>query len=127
MFILFLLALFLLVLDVTGRQDYRDPLDHRVIPHRGASGYVPEHSLAAYQIGMDLKGGYIEPDLALTSDLKLVAMHDITLDETTDVKDHPEFADRLKNKTVTLDDDVHGVQAGSFLEDNICRKETWKN
>jgi glycerophosphoryl diester phosphodiesterase len=63
---------------------------------------------------MDLKCGYIEPDLALTSDLKLVAMHVITLDETTDVKDHPEFADRLKNKTVTLDDDVHGSNTYTF-------------
>lgn len=40
----------------------------QVISHRGASGYVPEHSLAAYQLAIDLKTDYIEPDLCLTKD-----------------------------------------------------------
>jgi hypothetical protein len=40
----------------------------QIIAHRGASGYVPEHSLQAYQLAIDLKTDYIEPDLVLSKD-----------------------------------------------------------
>lgn len=40
----------------------------QIIAHRGASGYVPEHSLQAYQLAIDLKTDYIEPDLCLSKD-----------------------------------------------------------
>jgi glycerophosphoryl diester phosphodiesterase len=58
-----------------------------VIAHRGASGYLPEHTLAAYELAIRMGADYIEPDLQFTRDGKLVAMHDDTLDRTTDVKD----------------------------------------
>jgi glycerophosphoryl diester phosphodiesterase len=40
----------------------------QIISHRGASGYVPEHTLQAYQTAIDLKTDYIEPDLCVTKD-----------------------------------------------------------
>lgn len=40
----------------------------QIIAHRGASGYIPEHSLQAYQLAIDLKTDYIEPDLCLSKD-----------------------------------------------------------
>ena len=40
----------------------------QIISHRGASGYVPEHSLAAYQLAIDLLTDYIEPDLCVSKD-----------------------------------------------------------
>jgi glycerophosphoryl diester phosphodiesterase len=40
----------------------------QIIAHRGASGYLPEHSLQGYQTAIDLKTDYIEPDLTLTKD-----------------------------------------------------------
>ena len=40
----------------------------QIVSHRGASGYVPEHSLQAYQLAIDLKTDYIEPDLCLSKD-----------------------------------------------------------
>ncbi len=40
----------------------------QIISHRGASGYLPEHSLQAYQTAIDLKTDYIEPDLCLSKD-----------------------------------------------------------
>ena len=43
----------------------------QIISHRGASGYVPEHSLAAYQLAIDLATDYIEPDLCVSKDGKL--------------------------------------------------------
>ena len=43
-----------------------------VIAHRGASGYRPEHTLAAYHLGAALGADLIEPDLVSTSDGVLV-------------------------------------------------------
>jgi glycerophosphoryl diester phosphodiesterase len=56
-----------------------------VIAHRGASGYLPEHTLAGYELAIKLGADFIEPDLQLTSDRVLVAIHDDTLQRTTDV------------------------------------------
>ena len=57
----------------------------QVIAHRGASGYLPEHTLAAYELAVRMGSDYIEPDLQLTRDNQLVAMHDDTLQRTTNV------------------------------------------
>ncbi|MCB1647136.1 MAG: glycerophosphodiester phosphodiesterase [Pseudomonadales bacterium] len=67
-----------------------------VIGHRGASGYLPEHTLAAYQLAMEMGADFVEPDLVMTRDGHLIARHDIYLSTTTDIADHPEFADRKK-------------------------------
>jgi len=53
------------------------------IPHRGASGHAPEHTLVSYQMGENMHGDYIEVDLQMTKDGQLVAMHDDTVDRTT--------------------------------------------
>ncbi|MED3651865.1 glycerophosphodiester phosphodiesterase [Heyndrickxia sporothermodurans] len=62
------------------------------VAHRGASGYAPEHTLVSYELGERLKGDYIEIDLQMTQDGKLIAMHDEKLDRTTNgtgyVKDY---------------------------------------
>ncbi|GER08357.1 hypothetical protein GCM10007972_03410 [Iodidimonas muriae] len=67
-----------------------------VIAHRGASGYLPEHTLEAYSLAIELGADFIEPDLVLTKDGQLVARHDYYLSGSTDIADHPEFADRKK-------------------------------
>ena len=56
-----------------------------VIAHRGASGYAPEHTLAAYALAYGQGAPWIEPDLALTADGVPIALHDLTLDRTTNV------------------------------------------
>ena len=56
-----------------------------VIAHRGASGYLPEHTLGGYELAVTLGADFIEPDLQLSKDGVLVAMHDDTLDRTTDI------------------------------------------
>ncbi|WP_418789784.1 glycerophosphodiester phosphodiesterase [Peribacillus frigoritolerans] len=53
------------------------------VAHRGASGYAPEHTIPAYQMGEQMKGDYIEIDLQMTKDGRLVAMHDEKVDRTT--------------------------------------------
>lgn len=71
-----------------------------VIAHRGASGYRPEHTLEAYELAIELGADYIEPDLVSTRDGVLVARHENEISATTDVADHPEFADRRTTKTI---------------------------
>jgi glycerophosphoryl diester phosphodiesterase len=83
-----------------------------VIGHRGASGYVPEHTLAAYYIAIQQGADYIEPDLVMTKDGVLVARHENEIGGTTNVAQYPEFADRRTTKT------VDGVEiTGWFTED----------
>jgi len=52
------------------------------IGHRGASGYAPEHTIASYDLAIDLGADYVEIDLQQTSDGTLIALHDPTLDRT---------------------------------------------
>ena len=83
-----------------------------VIGHRGASGYRPEHTLASYRLAIEMGADYIEPDLVSTKDHMLVARHENDITGTTDVADHPEFADRKTTKT------IDGVEhTGWFTED----------
>jgi glycerophosphoryl diester phosphodiesterase len=56
-----------------------------VIAHRGASGYLPEHTMQGYQLAVQLGANFIEPDLFLTKDGVLVARHDRSLNATTNV------------------------------------------
>ena len=57
-----------------------------VIAHRGASGYLPEHTLPAYALAHGMGADYIEPDLVLTRDGHLICLHDIHLQATPNVE-----------------------------------------
>jgi glycerophosphoryl diester phosphodiesterase len=83
-----------------------------VFGHRGASGYLPEHTARAYELAIDLGADFIEPDLVSSKDGQLVVRHENNIRDTTDVAQHPEFADRHTTKL------VEGVQeTGWFTED----------
>lgn len=56
-----------------------------VIAHRGASGYLPEHTLEAKALAYGMRPDYIEQDLVLSKDDHLIVMHDVYLDHTTNV------------------------------------------
>jgi len=71
-----------------------------VIGHRGASGYVPEHTLTSYFIAVQQGVDYIEPDLVSTKDGMLVARHENEIGGTTNVAEHREFAARKTTKTI---------------------------
>ncbi len=83
--------------DAGERGHARKPL---VVGHRGASGYRPEHTLASYELAIEMGADYIEPDLVSTKDHQLVARHENDITGTTDVASHPEFADRRTTKTI---------------------------
>lgn len=56
-----------------------------VIAHRGASGYLPEHTLAAKAMAHAMDADYIEQDVVLSRDGIPVVLHDVYLESTTDV------------------------------------------
>lgn len=56
-----------------------------VIAHRGAPGYLPEHTLEGVAMAHAWGVDYIEPDVVITKDDKAVVLHDIHIDTTTDV------------------------------------------
>lgn len=83
-----------------------------IIAHRGASGYRPEHTLAAYELAIDLGADYIEPDLVITKDGNLIARHENEISETTDIAIHAEFTHLKTTKIIDGE-----VKIGWFTED----------
>jgi len=88
-----------------------------VIAHRGASGYRPEHTLAAYELGARLGADFVEPDLVSTKDGVLVTRHENEISGTTDVADREEFAGRRTTKVI----DGQSL-TGWFTEDFTLRE-----
>ena len=112
--------------------------DFLLIAHRGASGLRPEHTLAAYQVAMELGADFIEPDLVATRDGVLVARHEHALaqvevdtagrivqvngkpkvlERTTDVAQRAEFADRLRVQQ------VYGKTVAGWFSEDFTLKE----
>lgn len=92
--------------------------DRMVIAHRGASAERPEHTRAAYELAIDQGADVIEPDLVMSRDGVLVVRHENEIGETTNVAQHPGFADR--RRTATIDGrPVTGWFAEDFTLDEL--------
>jgi glycerophosphoryl diester phosphodiesterase len=83
----------------------------RIIAHRGASAHLPEHTMAAYLLAYGQGVDFLEPDLVLSRDGVLFALHDLTLNATTNVASV--FPDRAR------DDGLH--YAIDFTADELDR------
>jgi glycerophosphoryl diester phosphodiesterase len=68
------------------------------VAHRGASAYAPEHTLAAYQLAIEMGADYVEQDLAVTKDGILICLHDGSLERTTNVEEV--FPNRVSTQTI---------------------------
>jgi glycerophosphoryl diester phosphodiesterase len=87
-------VLFILLLvcqSVSGQKGMNDKL---IIAHRGASGYLPEHTLESKALAYGMGADYIEQDLVLTKDDVPLVLHDIYLDDVTNVSEV--FPDRAR-------------------------------
>ena len=83
-----------------------------VIGHRGAAGYVPEHTLDSYFLAMQFGADFVEPDLVMSRDGVLIAGHENEIGGTTDVAARPQFAARRTRRS------IDGTQVeGWFTED----------
>jgi glycerophosphoryl diester phosphodiesterase len=86
-----------------------------IVAHRGASGYTPENTLAAFQRAVELGATFIETDLHLTRDARFVAIHDPTLERTSNGKGP------VRERTLA---ELRGLDAGmwydrQFMEERI--------
>ncbi len=88
-----------------------------VIGHRGASGYLPEHTIVSYRRAIEQGADFVEPDLVMTKDGVLIARHEPLLDGTTDVTSRNEFAS--KKSTKMLD----GVETTGFYASDFTLQE----
>jgi glycerophosphoryl diester phosphodiesterase len=78
-----------------------------VIAHRGASGHAPENTFAAFQRAVELGGTFIETDLHVTRDGRFVAIHDDTVERTTN------GSGDVRNFTL---DELREVDAGMWFD-----------
>lgn len=97
-----------------------------LVAHRGASAYAPEHTRAAYELAIDMGADYIEPDLQITKDSVLIALHDESLERTTDVAQV--FPDRFREEMTRVGlakrwyavdftlDEIKQLDAGSWFD-----------
>ncbi len=79
------LATFATVMLPAGGAARASPTGKLVIAHRGASGYLPEHTLAAKAMAHAMGADFLEQDVVLSRDEVAVVLHDITLEATTNV------------------------------------------
>jgi glycerophosphoryl diester phosphodiesterase len=107
-----------------------------LIAHRGASAYAPEHTLAAYRLAIAQRADYVEQDLAVTRDGKLICLHDDSLERTTNVEElFPERA-TVDSRTgrrqwLAVDftlDEIKQLDAGSWFDPKFAgeRVPTWE-
>ena len=88
----------------------------KVIAHRGASGYRPENTLEAFELGLAMKADGIEFDVINTKDEVLIIRHENALSGTTDVEEHPELKSLYRE----------GVVEGRTLQDWFSEDLTYE-
>ena len=88
-----------------------------VIGHRGASGYRPEHTLAAYRLAVQQGADAFDVDVVSSRDHELVVVHDVEIGGVTDVAEHAEFADRKTTKA------VNGITSTGWFVDDFTLTE----
>ena len=99
------------------RREGRRELSPLVLGHRGATGYLPEHTLASYALAIEQGADYIEPDLVATKDGVLIARHEVDITGTTDVADRGEFAKLRTTKT------IDGIASTGWFADDFTLAE----
>jgi glycerophosphoryl diester phosphodiesterase len=92
----------------------------QLIAHRGASAYAPEHTLAAYQVALDQKADFVEPDLAISKDGVLICLHDDSLERTSNVAEV--FPDRFSREDARGDAERSWL-ANDFTVDDRQRRD----
>ena len=106
-----------------------------VIAHRGASGYAPEHTIAAYDLALEMGADFIEQDLQMTRDGVLVVLHDDTLDRTargpaddcTGVVREKSYAQLQRCEVSSWREEDAGTRAAAAIPANVAAPATAVN
>jgi len=97
----------ILLITVFLLQAQKPPVKKALVAHRGASAYAPEHTLEAYRLALEQGADFVEQDLQITKDGRLVCLHDLTLERTTNVEEV--FPDRYREDV--SEDQASGAKA----------------
>ena len=92
-----------------------------VIAHRGASGYLPEHTLAAKALAHGMGANFIEQDVVLSKDGTAIVLHDIHLDSTTDVAQRFPGRARADGRFYAIDFDIQEIRQLRVHERTHCQ------
>ncbi|MDQ8735692.1 glycerophosphodiester phosphodiesterase family protein [Paenibacillus sp. LHD-38] len=106
--VLFMLCSAALTMSAAGFQSAEGTL---IIAHRGASGYAPENTMAAFELAERLGADFIEFDVQMSKDGELVVIHDVTVDRTT------AFIGNVNHYTLS---ELQGMDAGSYSHANYA-------
>lgn len=90
--------------------------DKIIVAHRGASGYLPEHTLESKALAYQMGVAYLEQDLAMTRDDQLVVVHDHYLDRVTDVADKFPNRARADGRYNVIDFTLDEIKSLNFTE-----------
>lgn len=90
--------------------------DKLIVAHRGASAYLPEHTLESKALAYNMGVAYLEQDLAMTKDNRLVVVHDHYLDRVTDVADKFPKRARKDGRYYVIDFTLDEIKTLNFTE-----------
>lgn len=113
------LILFLLMLTsscTTPSKKQKNMAKKTVIAHRGASAYLPEHTLASKAMAYAMKADFIEQDLVLTKDDIPIVIHDIYLDDVTNVAQKFPNRNRKDQRYYVIDFTFEEIQSLAVTE-----------
>ena len=100
----------------TDQKDIAPEFNKIVIAHRGASGYLPEHTLAAKAVAHAQGADYIEQDLVMTGDGEVIVLHDHHLDQVTNVRELFPDRHREDGRYYVIDFTLEEIRQLSVLE-----------
>ena len=92
-------------------------LDKIVIAHRGASGYLPEHTLPAKAMAYAMNADYLEQDVVMTKDDVVIVLHDHYLDRVTDVATRFPNKARDDSRFYAIDFTLDEIRSLQFTEE----------
>ena len=95
-----------------------------VIAHRGASGYLPEHTLVSIALAHGMGAHYIEQDIVLSKDDQPIVLHDISLQAVTNVADIFPGRARTDGKYYAIDFDLAEIKRLKVIERIDVEKNT---
>ena len=98
-----LLFLMMISCDLNQNKEEKLPKKITIVAHRGASGYLPEHTLASKAMAHAMNADYIEQDLVLSKDDIPIVIHDILLDDVTNVSEKYPNRKRKDGKYYVID------------------------
>jgi len=88
---------FFFQIDNSTKLEY---LKNKIMAHRGLFGYFPEHSIKGFELAYYMGADYLETDINLTKDGKMIIFHDPILDTVTNIAEFPQYLKRKKTKYI---------------------------